>query len=71
MQEVTLTLNDWEYTMAKSDFGLGVVLIDILVVIILIFFAYFLDARQRQYTSLFKDETIEMDDFGVRFENMP
>ena len=71
MQEVTLKLKDWEYTMPKSDFGLGVVLIDILVVLILIFFAYFLDARQRQYTNLFKDETIEMDDFGVRFENMP
>jgi hypothetical protein len=42
-----------------------------LVVLILIFFINFLERRQNEYTKVAKDETIEMDDFGVRLGNMP
>lgn len=40
-------------------------------VLILIFFVNFLERKQEEYTLIAKDETIEMDDFGVRLGNMP
>lgn len=60
-----------EFMISKNDLGLIVVLSDMLVVVILIFFVNFLERRQNEYTLMAKDETIEMDDFGVRLSNMP
>jgi hypothetical protein len=34
-------------------------------------FVAFLDKRQKEYVERFCDETIEMTDFCIRFQNMP
>lgn len=34
-------------------------------------FIYYLDTRQREYAQIFQDQTIEMNDFCLKFVNMP
>lgn len=55
----------------KSDFGIFVVLMDFVVVLILIGFVSFLDSRQKEFAEAFADQTIEMSDFCMRFNEMP
>ena len=55
----------------KRDFGYMVVYLDMVVVLSLTFFANWLERSINEYTEAFKDQTIEMDDFGIRFGNMP
>ena len=55
----------------KDSFGIFVVIIDLLVIITILLFIYILDARQNEYIKVFKDKTIQMDDFAIRVKNLP
>lgn len=69
---VRIKLGDGAVTeVQKNSFGIYVVLIDFLCVFIFIGFVQFLDNSQREYAARFEEETIEMSDFCVRFQNMP
>lgn len=55
----------------KESFGIFVVFIDFAVVFILMAFIFVIDARQKEFIKLFKQKTIEMNDFTVRVKNLP
>jgi len=59
------------WTIAKSDFGIFVVLIDFLCVTIFIYFIYFLDRRQKEYYKKYEEQTITMADFTMEFKAIP
>ena len=64
-------LDSSDIELHKNDFGVFIIAWDFVTIIILLWFANFLDKRQKEYTTRFSDETIEMTDFGMRFQNMP
>jgi hypothetical protein len=55
----------------KSHFGLGVVLIDVVVVISFYVFTTVVRSRQLEYIREFKLQSIQMSDFTVRVEGLP
>ena len=58
-------------TVAKSDFSIIIVFFDFATILILLWFANWLDDRQKTYIEKYSDETIEMTDFTIRFNNLP
>lgn len=55
----------------KEDLGYLVAVVDIIVVITMVLFVYFLEKSQKRYIEQFKDQTIEMTDFAVSIKNLP
>jgi len=74
-QTDTVSINVTEggktWAVAKSDFGIFVVLIDFLCVTIFIYFIYFLDSSQKAYCKKYEDQTITMADFTMEFKAIP
>lgn len=68
---INVTEGGRTWTVAKSDFGIFVVLIDFLCVTIFIYFIYFLDSRQKDYYQKYEDQTITMADFTMEFKGIP
>lgn len=56
-----------EIEFQKNDFSVIIVAFDIITILILIWFAYFLEEKQKEFVENFEDETIQMTDFCVRF----
>jgi hypothetical protein len=56
---------------AKNDFGFIVIVTDFFVIIIYLYFVKYLSGVQIQYHEMFEDEVIMMNDFTVRFKNLP
>ena len=56
-----------EIEFQKNDFSVIIVAFDIITIFILIWFAYFLEEKQKEFVENFEDETIQMNDFCVRF----
>lgn len=52
---INVTEGGKTWTVAKSDFGIFVVLIDFLCVTIFIYFIYFLDNRQKEYAEQYEE----------------
>ena len=71
LDTVSLKISDMNLSMNKSDFGILVILIDFIVVLIYIWFIFFLDRKQNEYSTVFKDQTIEMNDYTIEFRNIP
>ena len=55
----------------REDFGMIVVAIDMLVIITIVLFIWFLEKGQESFIEQFEQETIEMTDFSVRIKGMP
>ena len=55
----------------KSGFSTMVVFFDIFSMIILVIFTRWLERRQIDYAEEFEDQTIQMNKFCLRFENLP
>ena len=56
-----------EIEFQKNDFSVIIVAFDIITILILIWFAYFLEEKQKEFVENYEDETIQMTDFCVRF----
>jgi len=68
---ISVTDGGKTWAIAKSDFGLFVVLIDFLCVTIFIYFIYFLDSSQKAYVAEYEAQTITMSDFTMEFKAIP
>lgn len=66
-----ITIPYTSYTLAKSSFGLFVVVIDFAVILTIIIFIYIVEARQQDFIKAFKSNTIQMNDFTIRVKNLP
>jgi hypothetical protein len=66
-----VVLGDGTTTIPKGNFSVMVVFFDFITILIFIWFASWLEDRQKTYINKYQDETIEMTDFTVRFGSMP
>ena len=57
--------------MNRDNIVFLIIATDILVVLCYMIFIEFLDFQQNHFLEEFADQTIEMNDFSVRIENMP
>jgi hypothetical protein len=57
--------------MKKVDFGMLLVFFDILSFSILVLFHFFLERRNKQYISFFKQKAIQMDDYSIKVKTLP
>lgn len=57
--------------MSKAQFLYIILAIDVLSILIVIFFFWFLDVRSREYIEVFDKRAVEMRDFTIRFANLP
>ena len=48
-----------------------VVIFDIISILIIIIFVRWLEAKQNEYAEEYVDQTIQMNNFCLRFENLP
>ena len=58
-------------TINKSDLGLIVVFVDVLVIIFVLAFTWTLEIGQENFVKIFDEGTIEMQDFSLRIKRMP
>ena len=56
---------------AKNDFGILIVLVDITIMVLYVVFINRLESLQKAYAEQYEDETIAMTDFCFQFTNMP
>ena len=68
-----LEINDpfSDSTINKSDLGLIVVLVDVLVIIFVLAFTWTLEIGQENFVRIFDKGTIEMQDFSLKIKKMP
>jgi len=59
------------WTITKEIISLVVLGVDMIMVSILIFFVFFLQKKQIQYNELASKETVKMNNYVVKFKNMP
>lgn len=64
---MTLGNSTWK----KDSFGIFVVFIDFIVVVIILIYISMLSRKQKEFIKVFKDETMQMDDFSIRIKNLP
>jgi len=57
--------------MNRDNMVFLIIATDIIVVISFMIFIEFLDFQQNHFSKEFADQTIEMNDFTIRIENMP
>ena len=57
--------------MTKSEMGLIVCFIDMLVVVLILVLSSLLEHSQKAYTAKFKEQTLQMSDFSIRVKNLP
>jgi hypothetical protein len=55
----------------KSDFGLIIVFVDVVVIIFVLGFTWTLEIGQENFVRIFDRGTIEMQDFSLRIKKMP
>jgi hypothetical protein len=58
-------------TIHKKDFGMIIVIVDIIVILALIIFTWALEIGQENYVKMYLDHTIEMTNFTIRIKNLP
>ena len=58
-------------TINKKDFGMIIVIVDIIVILSLIMFTWALEYGQENYVKMYLDHTIEMSDFTIRISDLP
>jgi hypothetical protein len=57
--------------MSKDNFGIFIVVVDLLVIMVIVCFIYLLDVSQNKYIEEFNRQTIKMSDFTIRVKNLP
>ena len=58
-------------SLTKSQFLYVILAVDVLSILIVIFFFCFLEVRSREYIEVFDKRAVEMRDFSIRFANLP
>jgi len=58
-------------TFKKDNFGILVVLIDVLSIICILIFIYVIGVRQNEFIEAYKADTIQMDDYTIKVKNLP
>ena len=68
---VTFEIDNQIYEFVKNDFGYIIVATDFVSIFLFAWFVSYLEKVQKQYHQVYDNQTIQLNDFTLRFKNIP
>jgi hypothetical protein len=60
-----------KYEISKANFGIGIVVVDIVFILSFYFFLDTIQTRAQEFIDEFRTQTVKMSDFTIRVKNLP